>query len=43
MWIAWLCLSHHQAAAAAAVADDTSLQELHEQLHEKVMAFYYVW
>jgi hypothetical protein len=37
VWTIW-CLSNQQAAA-----DATGLQELHEQLREKVMAFYYVW
>lgn len=40
VWTVWLCLCNQQAVAAA---DDTGLQYLHEQLREKVMAFYYVW
>lgn len=40
VWTVWLCLCNQQAVAAA---DDTGLQYLHDQLREKVMAFYYVW
>jgi hypothetical protein len=39
IWTVWLCLCAHRAVAA----DDTGIQDLHEQLREKVMAFYYVW
>jgi hypothetical protein len=45
VWIAWLCLSKQQPlpTAEAAAAHATGLQDLHEHLQEKVMAFYYVW
>jgi hypothetical protein len=39
IWTVWLCLCTHRAVAA----DDTGIQDLHEQLREKVMAFYYAW